>query len=260
MPRPLTKTSKIDGKPYKRRPHVEALIDEVIALGRSNALVRLEIRDRKHAEYVPSEVLVHLLRATRQDNRSDQFEQLYRLLFTRVEGTLLSSVPDSQYRNADEIRSEIISHLAELITLDQTQAAEKMDIYEINFDAALHNLKIDYLRKLGPKKFKTDPLEDPQTGEVAAAVEAAAQSFLGHVASKFDDPAFRSALTAAIDSLPDDERKVIGLLIQGLPIDAKDAKTVTIARTLNCTGRTVQNRRDKAFEKLRNALKSEYES
>lgn len=259
MARPLTKVNKTTGKLYQRRSHVEALIEVIVALDRASAVKRLAIRDRKHSEYVPSEVLVHLLRETRQDNRSDHFEQLYRLLFNRIEGTLLSAVADSQYRNADEIRMEIISHLAEQVTLDQQHPAENLDIYEINFDAALHNLKIDYLRKLGPQRLKTGPLEDAQTGEVSADVEAAAQSFLGHVSNKFDDPAFRSALAAAIDALPDDERKVVGLLFQGLPIDAKDAKTVTIARTLNCTGRTVQNRRDKAFEKLRKALQSEYE-
>lgn len=260
MAQPLTKINKTTGKLYQRRSNVEALIDVIESLDRGSALERLAIKDRRHTDYVPSEVLVHLIRASRRDNRTDHFERLYRLLFSRIEGTLLTAIPQSQYRNADEIRMEIISHLAELITVDQKSPTEKLDIYEINFDAALHNLRVDYLRKLGPQRLKSTPLEDPESGQVDAAVEEAAQLFLGDVSNKFDDPAFRSALAAAIDALPDDERIVVGLLFQGMPIDSKDAKIVTIARTLNCRGRTVQNRRDRAFEKLRNALKSEYES
>lgn len=103
------------------------------------------------------------------------------------------------------------------------------------------------------------PIDDPETGEVTAVAEDAAQQFLASTASALDDPAFRSALSAAIDNLPDDERQVIGLLLQGLPIEAKDEKAVTIARVLGCTDRTVRNRRGRAISKLRDALK-EYQS
>ena len=155
--------------------------------------------------------------------------------------------------------SEVTSRLAVLIGQDHTQPSDKLDFYEIGFDGALHKLKIDCLRKLGPQRLKTAPLDDPETGEIAAPVEEAAQHFLDGAASALDDPAFRSALFAAIDGLPEDERQVVGLLLKGLPIDAKVEKTVTIARVLGCTERTVRNRRDRAIAKLRSALK-EYES
>jgi len=258
MPRPLTKT-KADGTPYKRRANIESQIDEVAALNRDEALARFAIANRKDAGYVASEVLVHLLRATRQDNRDEHFERLFRLLMARVQSTLFAAVRDSQYRNADEIRSEIVSSLAVLIGEDHKQPSDKLDFYEIGFDGALYNLKIDWLRKLGPQRLKTNPVDDPETGEVTAEAEEAAQGFLGGVGSNLDDPAFRSALFTAIDNLPDDERQVIGLILQGLPIEAKDQNTVTIPRTLGCTDRTVRNRRGRAIAKLRDALK-EYES
>lgn len=258
MPRPLTK-KKPDGTPYRRRANIESQIAEVAALDRNEVLARCAITNRKDSQYVASEVLVHLLRATRQDNRDDHFERLFRLLMVRVQSALFAAVRDSQYRNADEIRSEIVSSLAVLIGEDHTQPSDKLDFYEVGFDGALHKLKIDWLRKLGPQRLKTDPLDDPETGEVTAAAEEAAQGFLGGVGSNLDDPAFRSALFAAIDNLPDDERQVIGLILQGLPIEAKDQNTVTIPRALGCTDRTVRNRRSRAITKLRGALK-EYES
>lgn len=258
MLRLLTKT-KPDGTRYERRPQIIAQIDALVALDRGTVLKQCAITDRKHPNYVASETLLYFLRDTRSDNRDDHFERLFRLLLARVQSTLVVAVRDSQYRNADEIRTEILSDLSGIIGLDHTQPSDKLDFFEVGFDGALHKLKIDWLRKLGPQRLKTDPLDDPQTGEIAASVEDAAQDFFHRSASALDDPAFRSALFAAIDELPDDERRVVGLILKGLPIDAKDENTVTIARVLDCTERTVRNRRDRATAKLRAALK-EYES
>jgi RNA polymerase sigma factor (sigma-70 family) len=259
MSRPLTKI-KSDGSRYVRRPQIEALIDVVAPLSRADVLARCSIRDRKHAQYLPSEILLYQIRGSRQDNTSDHFESLFRMLLARVEGTLLTAVPDGQYRNADEIRSEIASRLSLFIARDHTQVVEQLDFFEIGFDGALHKVKIDCLRKLGPQKLKTDPLDDPQTGEVLAKVEDAAQTFMGRTTNALDDPVFRSRLFAAIDSLPDDEKTVIGLVLQGLPIDAKDTTTMTIAQAIGCTEKTVRNRRDRAIKKLRDILQGEYES
>lgn len=258
MLRPLTKT-RPDGTRYERRSQIIAQIDGLLALDRGTVLKRCAITDRKHPEYVASEALLYFLRDTRSDNRDDHFERLFRLLLARVQSTLGVAVRDSQYRNADEIRTEILSDLSGIIGLDHTQPSDKLDFFEVGFDGALHKLKIDWLRKLGPQRLKTDPLDDAETGEIAASVEDAARDFFQRSASALDNPAFRSALFAAIDDLPDDERRVVGLILKGLPIDAKDENTVTIARVLDCTERTVRNRRDRATAKLRAALK-EYES
>lgn len=258
MLRPLTKT-KPDGTRYERRPEIAALVSTLIGLDREAVVKRCAISDRKQADYVASEALLYLIRSTRTDNRDVHFERLFRLLLARVRSHLDRVVSDSQYRNADEIRTEIVSDLSGMIGLDQTQSVERLEFFEIGFDGALHNLKVDWLRKLGPQRLKTDPLDDPETGEIAAAVEEAAQDFFERSASALDDPAFRSALFAAIDELPDDERRVVGLILEGLPIDAMDESTVTIARVLGCTDRTVRNRRKRAIEKLQVALK-EYAS
>jgi len=64
-------------------------------------------------------------------------------------------------------------------------------------------------------------------------------------------------LTAAIDCLPDDQKLVIGLLLQGFQIDSKDKNIMTIARILKCDERTVRNRRDRACKALRAILEEE---
>lgn len=258
MPRPLTKLDK-NGVPYRRRPPVDAAIEACLAKGRVDVLVQAAIADRNHPDYLPSEVLAHLVRQSRQDNSDRQFEQLFKLLMARVAGSLRGSVRDNQLANAEELRQGIMSELALLLAADRANTTPELDVYEVVFDKALMALRVGYLRRHGPAQNRTEPLEDPDTGTLSAEVEAAAERFLAAMPSFLDDSRFRSRLVDAIDGLPDDQRQVIGLLLQGLPIDAKEEGAASIARLLNCNERTVRNRRDRAYQTLRTALGEEYQ-
>ena len=68
---------------------------------------------------------------------------------------------------------------------------------------------------------------------------------------------YRLELDAAIDALPDDQRRVVGLLRQGFQIDSKDPNIMTIAKMLQCDERTVRNRRDRAYKTLRSVLQED---
>ena len=94
--------------------------------------------------------------------------------------------------------------------------------------------------------------------EISPEVEAAAAEFLGGDQQELDDPAFRLALTRAIDRLPDDQKEVIGLILQDFQIDSKDKSVMTISSILGCDERTVRNRRDRAYKALRAILQKEY--
>lgn len=93
--------------------------------------------------------------------------------------------------------------------------------------------------------------------EISPEVEVAAADFLSGDPSKLDDPTFRLELTAAIDSLPDDQKQVIWLLLQGFQVDSKDKNVMTIASILQCDERTVRNRRDRAHKALKTILQEE---
>ena len=75
------------------------------------------------------------------------------------------------------------------------------------------------------------------------------------MARRGSDFLFRSKLLVAISLLPPDQRRVVELLLQEYPIDSKEAGADTIVKILGCTEKTVRNRRDRAFAKLREALK-----
>lgn len=80
---PLTKHRK-DGTPYLRPDNIEALLPALANLPRDSLLERARIRDRKHPDYVPSECLLHFVRASRLDNSEAWFELLYKVLVERV--------------------------------------------------------------------------------------------------------------------------------------------------------------------------------
>jgi RNA polymerase sigma factor (sigma-70 family) len=66
---------------------------------------------------------------------------------------------------------------------------------------------------------------------------------------------FRFELRKAIDQLPPDQRRVIELLhLEGLPIEAKDPEALSVSKLLKCSDRTVRNRRDQAYAKLKEIL------
>ena len=68
---------------------------------------------------------------------------------------------------------------------------------------------------------------------------------------------YRSKLHAAISTLPPDLRRVVELTFQEVPDGPKGGDAITICNLVGCTEKTVYNRRKKAFEALRDALKEE---
>lgn len=258
MPVPLKRKGR-DGTPYERPPEIEGWLKRLEAVEVSERLRQFATLSRTSTGYVPSEALLYFLRRAWAEGMQGDFEQLFRVLMKRVEQSLCSALSDSRVAGARAIREEIMGRFAERIAKDCRGRVGLLDFYEIRFDKAFAAFRTSALRQIGPSTMDTVPLgTDEDDGlEISAEVEAAAADFLGGDPEIIDDPAFRSALTAAIGSLPDDQKQVIGLLLQGFQIDSKDKDVMTIARILQCDERTVRNRRDRACKALRAVLQEE---
>ena len=258
MPEPL-KLKRKDGTPYERPAEIEDWLKKLEIVDVSERLRQFATLGRKSPGYVPSEVLIHFLREAWAEGKHGDFEKHFRILMKRVEQSLCSAISDAHMAGAQAIRDEIMGRFAERIAKDCRGRVGLLDFYEIHFDQAFAAFRTSALRQIGPSTVETVPLgTDEDDGlNISAEVEAAAADFLGGDSEKIDDPAFRSALTAAIDSLPDDQKQVIGLLLQGLQIDSKDKNVMTIARILQCDERTVRNRRDRACKALKAILQEE---
>lgn len=258
MPESL-KRKKKDGTPYERPPEIEDWLKKLETVEIAERLRQFATLSKKSVGHVPSEALVYFLRRAWADSMKGDFEKIFRIVMKRIEQSLCSAISDSRMAGARGIREEIRDRFAERIAKDCKGRAGLLDFYEIRFDKAFAAFRVSVLRQIGPSVVDTVPLgTDEDDGlEISDEVETAAAAFLNGDPSEFDDPAYRLALTAAIDSLPDDQKQVIGLLLQGFQIDSKDKDVMTIARILQCDERTVRNRRDRACKALKAILQKE---
>lgn len=262
MPVALKRKDK-DGSPYQRLPENEAWIAKLEAVDAAARLLQFDGVSKKRPEYVPTEALLYFLRRAWADGAKGQFEKIFRILLKRLDRSLNSAISDARMEGAEEIRDEIRSRFVVLLTKDCKSHPGLLDFFEVRFDKAVVALRTSVLRRIGPatRKIKTVPLgsEENDGPEISAEVEVALEEFLNGDPQKIDDPAFRLVLFAAIDRLPEDQKQVIGLLLKGIPIDAKEQDVMTIARILQCDERTVRNRKVRACKALKAILEKEAE-
>jgi DNA-binding NarL/FixJ family response regulator len=88
-------------------------------------------------------------------------------------------------------------------------------------------------------------------------VEEAAGAFNPFENSEFEGSDYRSQLDAAIDTLPQEQIRIIQMLRKGFSIDSKDPDAVTIAKTLKRSEKTIRLHRDRALKALRALLLGE---
>jgi hypothetical protein len=254
---PLRKR-RLTGELYTRDPKVEALLAELAVLSRDALIDRAAITRRGDPRFIPSECLVYFVRASRRDNNEVWFERLYRVLIERV----LRNLP--QAKSADGmtesltrgvVREKVFGRFVELLAADRTAYVDKLDYFEVRFDGALASLRRDAQEQAWRDENRTETLEyDEGTGELAPEVEAAAGAYDPMAAPEFDDPAYRSRLEAAIDTLPREQSRIVHMLRLGIPIDSKEPTIMTIAKALGRSEKTIRTYRDKAFAALRAAM------
>ncbi len=97
-------------------------------------------------------------------------------------------------------------------------------------------------------------MEDTVTGEVRAVVEAALDRYKKIGLTDEEDFDYRNHLRRTIDALPTDEREVIDLLLADIPIETNKDGEPSMTELLGCVEKTVRNRRDRAYARIRRAL------
>lgn len=249
---PLTKR-KTDGTLYLRPDNVEPLLKTLTDLPRDALLERGKIRDRKHPDYVPSECLLYFIRNSRRDNSDAWFERLYKVLADRV----LRAVPRAETSGNslslanESVRTTVFDRFAELLAEDRQKPGEKLDFFEVRFDLAIKRLRLDAQERVWRDENRSEPIDDPTSGNAAEAAEAISSSLLD--VEIFSDPLFRERLYAAIDALPSEQSRTMHLLLLGWQAHSNDPAAMTIAKALGCSDRSVRNYRARA-EKTLNAL------
>lgn len=260
MPAPLKRIDK-QGRLFTRPPEIESHIEALELIDASVRETRFKSLSRKHPQYAPTEAVLHFLRRAWRESDHDQFRKLFKILIRRVETLLRGAIPDASLVNAADIRDEVLGRFVTKLTRDCQTDSGVLDFFEVRFNQAMMALRITVLRRMGPARLgvKTEPLgsQDGEGPAISPEVEAALETFLRGDPHKFDDPAFRSTLFSAIDCLPQDQKEVIYLQLQGIPTEADDPTAMTISKMLKCDPRTVRNRKARAHKALRAFFKAE---
>lgn len=248
------RTRRSDGRPYERFPANEAKLIELVELSRDDVLARCEIVAPTDPRFVPSECLLHLVRASRVDNGDASFERLYKALMRRVRAKLPRERPGgSESLSSEHVREAVLDRFIELLMVDRAAYCEKLDYFEVAFDGGLARLRQDARRKAWREERRSVPIDDDD-GAMRADVERAVGSYDPFATEYFSDSPYRSRLDGVIGDLPREQREIVQMLKLGFPIESKDPEVMSVVKVLGVVEKTVRNRRDRAFKKLRSAL------
>lgn len=257
--KPLTKC-RSDGTLYTRRTDVERSLEKLTKQPREEIVAALKIRDSSSPLYIKSECIVYLIRNTRNDNDDGYFNELYRELMRRLASALprFSGEQTDQSENVhaatarERVRDIFIAKLAE----DRAEAGSALDYFEVMFAGAIAALRKTAVHRATGRATRTEPIEaDEETNEPSLAVERAVGSLDLKEELLSDDPIYRSRVADAIKTLPDKHRRVIELIMREMPIDSSDDSVMTIRKVIGVKSeKTVRNRRDEAYQLIREAL------
>jgi len=254
----LTKRKR-DDTPYARRGEVETALESLVNLPREEILERLKVRDATSPNHVQSECLVHLIRATRNDNDERYFNELYRELMRRlasalprIEGERAGGPENVHGADArDRVRDIFKARLIE----DRAAPGSALDYFEVMFSGAIAALRKTSMGRARRQMARKEAIDDEESGEPFIAVEKAVGSLDVKQELLSDDPNYRSKVAKAIRQLPDKQRRVIEMLLQDMPIDSIDDDVLTIRKVLGVKSeKTVRNRRDAAIAAIREQL------
>lgn len=261
---PLRKQSD-DGTKYFRPTEIEDALAALYQLSIGEIARRASISDPEDSDYVPSECLLHFVRQSKANGDTKPYQDLFAALRNRV----LRAVPVRLRRVAgvskpaeadseSQIQERVIFDFQKMLCLDRQEYDQRLDYYEIKFNSAIAALRATARRAVLKKESRRKPMEyDGEASDLSLEMEAALERVKHPNGQKEDDFLYRLRFLEAISSLPSDQRRVIELLLDDVPIDSEDPEVRTIRKILDCAEKTVRNRRDRAFETIRQALKEE---
>lgn len=257
--RPLRKKNP-DGVLYTRVGKTESRLAELLQLPEATLLEHCSCPVRDVPEYVSCECLLYLVR-NQYGSSAKVAERLFCLLAERIlrrlpsrSGTEGGPVSLKESSITDEVYGKFI----ELLSRDRQEYVEKLDYFEIRFDAALLSLRLDAQKKAWRHENRSVAIAvDPETGELPEKLEKDLGPTEAFDIKQLEKADYRSRLDAAIDTLPPLQRQIIVLLRRDMKIESQDPKEMTIVKALRKSERTIRTHRDIAFGALTAILKGE---
>ncbi len=249
MSRPLHK-HKPDGTPYFRRDKVEAEIQVLAEVTAAELERRAGLVQAGDPAFISSEALLYFVRNTADGAQREKLtEQLLLRVVRRV-----PSVADVGGKTASltkmNIREDVRDHFVDLLLSDRKQYDDRLDYYEINFNAAVSADRRDANDRHWKQENRTVEVETEDDG-VSAQVELALGGYDPFNAEELDKKYYRLLLDEAIDSLPEFQRRIVVMWRQDIPIESNNPSVKSISKILGKSEKTIRTHRDKAFASLK---------
>lgn len=246
MPCPLRKF-KIDGTPYFRRDKVEAEIQTLAGISAAELERRADISE---PGFISPEALLYFVRnASAGTHREKLTEKLLGRVARKVR-SVTNSGDNTVSLTRMNIREDIVDHFVDLLLSDRDQYDERLDYYEVNFNAAIAADRHDANVRHWKHENRNDDLET-EDGEISAQVESIVGGYNPLDPDELDKKAYRLLLDDAIDSLPELQRRIVVMLRQEVPIESKDPSIDSISKVLGKSEKTIRTHRDKAYASLK---------
>lgn len=243
MARPLTRVQKKTGNIYARPKAIEAEIDRALNDGFADAIRRARIRGEASPDYVHPECLVHLVREAKRAGKDRESETFLRLLLARCEANLRGTIRNDGISNPEQLRDDILQHLAMKFAQDAVEGSGRLDYFECRFNSAFRALRIDFYNReaaLANRSAAVDSGEDLADDEEAN--DTTDSGFWR--SSNMEDRIFAKQVAAFLEKLPADERQAI-IMCRVWNLTQEDA-----ARRLGVSVKTIYNRLTRADLKL----------
>jgi DNA-directed RNA polymerase specialized sigma24 family protein len=231
-----------------------------MALPGAELIRRASVPNDSDPDFLRSESILYLIRQRRLDHDQRAFRALYEELRRRVRRALPR--PDWGKANTsarlEEIQQHVLDRFNKHLCEDRVEYSTKLDYFECRFNDAVAALRMiasrDVRRRRGPLLGLSDESDSPSQN---SEVEEALARFRGTSEDDIRDKIFRLSALEVIGELPDDQRRVMEMLLADMPIDSKDPTVVTIASVLKCDEKTVRNRRDRAIRTIQTVMRGE---
>lgn len=252
MAKPLRKANR-EGVQYTRRSIVEYEIDEIEKINAEEIVARSCIWPNSIAGFISSETLLYLIRNTDNSWLRDK------LLATLLE-RILRNFP--KYHSVGgtspsliniEIRDKVLDGFIDLLLADQASYDERLDYFEVNFNAALATDRIDAQNKIQNKYNLTQGLYG-EDDDILPEVENAIEAHDPFDVDELDKEYYRRSLHEAINGLSPLQQRIVLMWCHDIPIISKDPNEMTISKMLNKSDKTIRIHRDSAFAILRKRM------
>lgn len=256
--RPL-RHKTLKGDAYIRGAKTEASLRELVTIPEGQLIERCSNQLRETTDFVTNECLVYLVR-TQHGSRATA-ERLFKILVDRVVRRLPGR--DGIERRAlsltgSNIADEVLGGFVEMLARDKVDYVDRLDFFELRFDGAFQNLMLDAKKKVWRREKRTVflvPEED--SGELSPDLEAAVGTAEAHGLAKLERADYRARLAPAIETLPELQRRIMEMTWQGFPFYSENPDTMTIAKALGKSDKTIRNHHKLAVQTLLGILKGE---